>query len=146
MKLDLRPTTELTHFYSRCLPDNITAEFMSKLPAAFATALTSGTESGVSTSPPHIDLLTDCVTSVLRSTLDTIAPLKNKKEIKKPNQTSDQTTIQTTPKLERKWYSTKLEVFHLAWKDSLVSYKRALSDAKSAYYSSIENNYIYIYI
>src|SRR4029434_5838477 len=46
----------------------------------------------------------------------------------------------TTRKLEQKWYSTKLEVFHLAWKDSLLSYKRVLSEAKSAYYSSLIDN------
>src|SRR4029434_2069441 len=47
---------------------------------------------------------------------------------------------QTTRKLEKKWCSTKLEVFHLAWKDSLLSYKRVLSEAKSAYYSSLIDN------
>ena len=51
---------------------------MSKLPPALASALTPGTEGGVSTSPPHIDLLTDGVTSVFRSTLDTVAPLKKR--------------------------------------------------------------------
>ena len=78
MQLELCATSELTHFYSRCLPDKTTAEFMSKLPAAFATAFSSGTESDVSTSPPHIDLLTDGVTCVLHSTLDTVAPQKNR--------------------------------------------------------------------
>ena len=51
---------------------------MSKLQAAFAPALTSGTESGVSTSPPHIDLLTDGHICALRSALDTVAPLKKR--------------------------------------------------------------------
>src|SRR4029434_359833 len=37
IKLALRPTTALTHFYSRCLSDRTTAEFISKLPVALAT-------------------------------------------------------------------------------------------------------------
>lgn len=56
---------------------------MSKLQAAFAPALTSGTESGVSTSPSHIDQLTDGVTCVLHSTLDTVAPLKKRRRKQK---------------------------------------------------------------
>ena len=66
---------------------------MSKLLAALASALTPGTESGVSTSPPHIDLLTDGVTSVLRSTLDTVAPLK--KRIRKQKRLAPWYTDQT---------------------------------------------------
>ena len=44
---------------------------------------------------------------------------------------------QTTRKLERKWHPTKLELFCLAWMDSLAIYEKALSDAKSSYYSSL---------
>ena len=144
MKLDLRPTTELTYFYSRCLSDRTTAEFISKLPVALATAPTTGKVNDVRTPPPHIDLLTDSVIHALHSTLDAVAPLK--KRIRKLKRLApwytDQTRAlkQTTRKLEKKWYSTKLEVFHLAWKDSLLSYKRVLSEAKSAYYSSLIDN------
>ena len=41
--------------------------------------------------------------------------------------------------LERKWRSTKLEVFHLAWHNSLLTYKGALTIARNAYFSSIIN-------
>ena len=39
--------------------------------------------------------------------------------------------------LERKWHSTKLQVFFHAWKDSLPSYKHALSTARSSYFSTL---------
>lgn len=43
-------------------------------------------------------------------------------------------------KLERKWRSSKLEVFRLAWSDSLQDYKRMLSAARTCYLSTIINN------
>ena len=39
--------------------------------------------------------------------------------------------------LELKWHSTKLQVFFHAWKDSLLSYKHALSTARSSYLSTL---------
>ena len=106
MKLDLRPTTELTYFYSRCLSDRTTAEFISKLPVALATAPTTGKVNDERTPPPHIDLLTDGVIHALHSTLDAVAPLK--KRIRKLKRLApwytDQTRAlkQTTRKLEKK--------------------------------------------
>uniref|UniRef100_A0A4W5KMC5 Reverse transcriptase domain-containing protein n=1 Tax=Hucho hucho TaxID=62062 RepID=A0A4W5KMC5_9TELE len=48
---------------------------------------------------------------------------------------------QASRKLERKWCYTKLEVFRLAWKDSTVQYRRALTAAPSSYFSKlIEEN------
>ena len=41
--------------------------------------------------------------------------------------------------LERKWRSAKLEVFHLAWHNSLLTYKGVLTTARNAYFSSIIN-------
>src|SRR4029434_699541 len=110
-----------------------------------ATAPTTGKVNDVRTPPPHIDLLTDGVIHARHSTLDAVAPLK--KRIRKLKRLApwytDQTRAlkQTTRKLEKKWYFTKLEVFRLAWKDSLLSYKRVLSEAKLAYYSSLIDNY-----
>ena len=40
-------------------------------------------------------------------------------------------------RLEHKWRSTKLQVFFHAWKDSLLSYKHALSTARSSYFSTL---------
>src|SRR4029434_6562894 len=78
IKLDLHPTTELTYFYSRCLSDMTTAEFISKLPVALATAPTTGKVNDVRTPPPHSDLLTDGVIHALHSTIDAVAPLKKR--------------------------------------------------------------------
>jgi hypothetical protein len=44
---------------------------------------------------------------------------------------------QASRQLERKWRYTKLEVFRLAWKDSTVQYRRALTSARSSYFSNL---------
>src|SRR4029434_1756334 len=75
--------------------------------------------------------------SYMRSTQPLMLLLK--KRIRKLKRLAPWYTDQTCA-LKQKWYSTKLEVFHLAWKDSLLSYKRVLSEAKSAYYSSLIDN------
>ena len=46
-------------------------------------------------------------------------------------------TKKASRQLERKWRSTKLQVFFHAWKDSLLSYKHALSTARSSYFSTL---------
>ena len=54
---------------------------------------------------------------------------------------------QASRKLERKWRHTKLEIFRLAWKDSNVQYRRALTAARSFYFSNLieENNPKFIF-
>ena len=48
---------------------------------------------------------------------------------------------QTARKLERQWRSSNLEESQLVWKDGLITYKKALPKARTAYYSSlIEGN------
>ena len=48
---------------------------------------------------------------------------------------------QTARKLERQWRSSNLEESQLVWKDSFITYKKALRKARTAYYSSlIEKN------
>ncbi|XP_055759987.1 eukaryotic translation initiation factor 3 subunit A-like [Salvelinus fontinalis] len=48
---------------------------------------------------------------------------------------------QVSRQMERKWRSTKLEVFRLAWEDSKAQYRKALNAARSAYFSNqIEEN------
>ena len=46
-------------------------------------------------------------------------------------------------KLERKWRSTKVEEFRMAWQDSLKVYRKALHRARKDYYSGLieENKY-----
>ncbi len=40
-------------------------------------------------------------------------------------------------KIEHKWRKTKLEVFHMAWWESTLSYRKALKTAQSNYFSSL---------
>ena len=89
----------------------LTTGLGSKLPAALASAL--------NTPPPHIDLLTNGVTSVLCSTLDTVAPLK--KRIRKQKRLSPW-YIDHTRALQQ--ITRKPPNSHLAWRDSLISYKK----------------------
>uniref|UniRef100_A0AAR2KDM3 Endonuclease/exonuclease/phosphatase domain-containing protein n=1 Tax=Pygocentrus nattereri TaxID=42514 RepID=A0AAR2KDM3_PYGNA len=95
--------------------------------------------------PIELDLLTDYLENTLRSTLENVAPLKIKR-IRQKNlapwyNDKTRTLKQTARKLKRKWRHTKLEVFHTAWKDGLIEYRNALTEARSAYLASlIENN------
>ncbi len=45
--------------------------------------------------------------------------------------------------MERSWRKTKLEVFRIAWRESILSYRKALKTARSDYFSSLleENKY-----
>uniref|UniRef100_A0AAR2K8P7 Reverse transcriptase domain-containing protein n=1 Tax=Pygocentrus nattereri TaxID=42514 RepID=A0AAR2K8P7_PYGNA len=93
----------------------------------------------------ELDSLTDYLENTLRSTLENVAPLKIKrirqKKLAPWYNDKTRTLKQTARKLERKWRHTKLEVFHTAWKDSLIEYRNALTEARSAYLASlIENN------
>ena len=85
MQSEHSATSELNHFYS--LSDKTATQFMSVFPDALASALTPGTEGDPRTSPRHINLLTDGVTCVLHSTLDTVAPLKKRRRKQKTENT-----------------------------------------------------------
>ncbi|KAI5086287.1 hypothetical protein C0J45_1051, partial [Silurus meridionalis] len=95
--------------------------------------------------PAELDWATEHLETTLRYTLDDVAPLKTKmiREKKLAQWYNDHTRTlkQTTRKLERKWRQTKLTVFQIAWKESLLNYRKSLSAARSAYFSTlIENN------
>ena len=92
-------------------------------------------------SPSKIDHLVDSAAGSLRTTLDSIAPIK-KKIIKQKRLAPWYNSLtrklkETSRKLERKWRSTKLEESHLVWQDSLRTYRKALRNARGAYYSSL---------
>uniref|UniRef100_A0AAR2M4G4 Reverse transcriptase domain-containing protein n=1 Tax=Pygocentrus nattereri TaxID=42514 RepID=A0AAR2M4G4_PYGNA len=95
--------------------------------------------------PTELDTMTKFLEDTLRSTLDSVAPLKSKivrqKKLAPWYNDHTRTLKQTARQLERKWRLTKLEVFQSVWKESLIHYRRALTAARSAYLSSlIENN------
>ncbi len=79
--------------------------------------------------------------SLFSSTLDTVAPLRLRK-IKEKSPTPwynehTRTLKRSARKMERSWRKTKLEVFHLAWRESILSYRKALKTARSDYFSSL---------
>lgn len=90
-----------------------------------------------------LDNLTNELNSTLTNALDSIAPLVTKRHSTRKLAhwfTNDTRALKLAcRKLERRWRLTKLEVFRLAWNDSLLNYKRALSSAKTAYYSKLIN-------
>ena len=91
-----------------------------------------------------IDDFTNAFNSILLTALDSIAPLRTKtRRPKKPSPwyTDDLRALkQACRKLERKWRSSRLEVYRLAWSDSLLSYKRMLSIARASYLSNLIAN------
>eukprot|EP00063_Salmo_salar_P057334 XP_014032169.1 PREDICTED: eukaryotic translation initiation factor 3 subunit A-like [Salmo salar] len=52
------------------------------------------------------------------------------------NKEKNHTLKQVCRQMERKWRSTKLEVFRLAWEDSKAHYRKALTAGRSAYFSN----------
>ena len=70
-------------------------------------------------------------------TLDAVAPLKRKKILAPWYNDHTHALKQALQKLERKWRLTNGKLFFLAWKESLTSYKHALSAARSSYFSTL---------
>ena len=90
-----------------------------------------------------VECLTEDLNIALSAAIDSVAPIVTKKQtLKKPApwfNAETRTLKRSCRILERKWRSTKLEVFHLAWHNSLLTYKGALTTARNAYFSSIIN-------
>ena len=42
--------------------------------------------------------------------------------------------------MEQAWWRSKLDIFYLAWRDSVLNNKHALNTARTAYFSSLKNN------
>uniref|UniRef100_A0A8C7JRN6 Reverse transcriptase domain-containing protein n=1 Tax=Oncorhynchus kisutch TaxID=8019 RepID=A0A8C7JRN6_ONCKI len=78
-----------------------------------------------------VNHLTEALNLTLCNTLDAVASVKTKnishKKLAPWYTENTQALKQASRKLERKWRHTKLEVFRLAWKDSTVQYRRALT-------------------
>ncbi len=79
--------------------------------------------------------------SLFSSTLDTVAPLCLRK-IKEKSPTpwyneQTRTLKRAARKMERSWRKTKLEVFRIAWRESTLSYRKALKTARSDYILSL---------
>ncbi len=95
----------------------------------------------ISNSSEQLDDVTETMNSLFSSTLDTVAPLRLRK-IKKKSPTPwynehTRTLKRAARKMERSWRKTKLEVFRIAWRESTLSYRKALKTARSDYFSSL---------
>ncbi|KAF7650914.1 hypothetical protein LDENG_00118870 [Lucifuga dentata] len=88
-------------------------------------------------------VLTYEVNRALCDLLDTVAPITTK--LRHPRKQAPWFTEQTRAlkqvcrRLEHKWRKYKLEVCFMAWQDSIMKYKQALSNAKTTYLSHIIN-------
>ncbi len=83
--------------------------------------------------------------NILSNTLETVAPIKLKKVRGKraaPWYNSYTHSLKKeTRNLERKWRKTNLEVFRIAWKNSMSSYRQALKAARTEHiHKLIDNN------
>ncbi len=84
--------------------------------------------------------VTETMDSLFSSTLDTVAPLclrKIKEKSPTPWYEHTRTLTRAARKMERSWRKTKLEVFRIAWRESTLSYRKALKTARSDYFSSL---------
>ncbi len=94
----------------------------------------------ISNSAEKLDV-TEPMDSLFSSTLDMVAPLRLRK-IKEKSPTlwyNEHTRAlkRAAWKMERSWRKTKLEVCRVAWRESTLSYRKALKIARSDYFSSL---------
>ncbi len=79
--------------------------------------------------------------SLFSNTLDTIAPSRLRKiKEKSPTPWYNEHTHalkRAARKMERSWRKKKLEVLRIAWRESNLSYRKALKTARSDYFSSL---------
>ncbi len=95
----------------------------------------------ISNSSEQLDDVTKTMDSLFSRTLDTVAPLRLRK-IKEKSPTPwynehTRTLKRAARKMERSWRKTKLEVFRKTWRESILSYRKALKTARSDYFSSL---------
>uniref|UniRef100_A0A8C5D409 Reverse transcriptase domain-containing protein n=1 Tax=Gouania willdenowi TaxID=441366 RepID=A0A8C5D409_GOUWI len=130
---------------SRNLSNSAVAKFKEAIPAALNSVHHPINNYDINYNPSQLDLLVDSSASLLKSTLDSIAPLREKtikRQRKAPWFSSETHTLkQTTRKLERMWRSNKTEESRILWQESHSKYMTALRHSPSTYYSSlIEEN------
>ncbi len=85
----------------------------------------------------ELDKITSNMGTIFPNTLETVAPIKLKKVREKcaaPWYNSYTHSLKKETRiLERKWRKTNLEVFRIAWKNSMSSYRQALKTARTKY-------------
>ncbi len=82
--------------------------------------------------------------TIFSNTLETVAPIKLKNIREKcaaPWYNSYTHSLKKeTRNLERNWRKTNLEVFRIAWKNSMSSYRQALKDARTEHIRKLIDN------
>ncbi len=93
----------------------------------------------ISNSAEKLDDVAETMDSLFSRTLDTVAHLRLRKiKEKSPTPWHNEHTLKRAAwKIERSWRKTKLEVFRMAWRESTLSYRKALKTARSDYFSSL---------
>ncbi len=83
--------------------------------------------------------------TIFSNTLETVAPIKLKKVREKRaapwHNSYTHSLKKETRILERKWRKTNLEVFRIAWKNSMPSYRQALKTARTEYIRKFIDNH-----
>ncbi len=92
----------------------------------------------------ELDKMTSNMGTILSNTLETVAPIKLKKVREKraaPWYNSYTHSLKKEIRnLERKWRKTNLEVFRIAWKNSMSSYRQALKAARTEHIRKLIDN------
>ncbi len=93
----------------------------------------------------ELDTITSNMVTIFSNTLETVAPIKLKKVREKlaaPWYNSYTHSLKKETRiLERKWRKTNLEVFRIAWKNSMSSYRQALKTARTEYIRKLIDNH-----
>ncbi len=93
----------------------------------------------------ELDTITSNMGTIFSNTLETVAPIKLKKvreERAAPWYNSYTHSLKKETRiLERKWRKTNLEVFRIAWKNSMSSYRQALKTARTEYIRKLIDNH-----
>ncbi|MBN3299698.1 GTD2B protein, partial [Amia calva] len=105
--------TQERNIETRCLNPSAIHKFTTLLPNASFIKTGSADE------------LLNNFNNTLSTALDTVAPLRTR-QIKPTKHSTwfDEHTRSECRRCKRKWRETKLEVFHMAWNDSIVRYKQ----------------------
>ncbi len=92
----------------------------------------------------ELDKITSNMGTIFSNTLETVAPIELKKVREKraaPWYSSYTHSLKKeTCILKRKWRKTNLEVFRIAWKNSMSSYRQALKAARTEHIRKLIDN------
>ncbi len=93
----------------------------------------------------ELDTITSNMGTIFSNMLETVAPIKLKKVREKraaPWYNSYTHSLKKETRiLERKWRKSNLEVFRIAWKNSMSSYRQALKTARTEYIRKLIDNH-----